>query len=406
MNDKKANKLSNIYDDFAAGLSDWYSGGNKPPRSSRDTQLYLDLQREKLRSCGLEAKTEITDRDPTDGRSYVTVTDNVFNDYVMFDHVKTAKKFYKDGKLLYSKTEKSVLYQTIQMPQGKKISPDKSLCCPHCGAPSTIGELQNGCKFCETKFLISDLYPSVKFFHFSNDLSRDKNELWKEIVPFIIAGILIMLAVCIFGGKTSPSTLFGYGVCGGFLGYIGWCASKILSMFTGLFKGLRGMSSFGSSMRFAPEMKKYDPNFSLETFRDKLNSLFMAAVYSPDLENLSVYQGSADVPKFDIIDSTYYNFVIPKYNVTPEGICFVTVDMFMDCLHFNGTKITKHNDKFRMIVKKSLRRPTDLGFSIKAVKCPVCGGSFDAERVRCCPFCGEKYDLSEDDWVITLVKKL
>ena len=38
---------------------------------------------------------------------------------------------------------------------------------------------------------------------------------------------------------------------------------------------------------------------------------------------------------------------------------------------------------------------------IHAVNCDSCGASFDAEYENVCPSCGHKYDLQNDDWVIT-----
>ena len=49
---------------------------------------------------------------------------------------------------------------------------------------------------------------------------------------------------------------------------------------------------------------------------------------------------------------------------------------------------------------KNITRMEEFGFSVKKVKCPCCGGSFDATRERHCAYCGEPYDMREDGWTI------
>lgn len=69
-------------------------------------------------------------------------------------------------------------------------------------------------------------------------------------------------------------------------------------------------------------------------------------------------------------------------------------------IHDGGSKIFKKNDIFRMKLCKDITKPEDYGFSIRKVQCRGCGGSFDASRIRYCPYCGREYDLKEDDWVV------
>ena len=77
-----------------------------------------------------------------------------------------------------------------------------------------------------------------------------------------------------------------------------------------------------------------------------------------------------------------------------------TITFYMDSLHYCDGKIRKKSDKIRMSLRKNIKKPTDLGFSIMAVNCPSCGGSFDAFRSKICPFCGSEYKQENNDWVI------
>lgn len=88
-----------------------------------------------------------------------------------------------------------------------------------------------------------------------------------------------------------------------------------------------------------------------------------------------------------------------------NGVCTVSTFLYMDCLHSSEGRITKSSDKFHMDVMKNIRRPTELTFSFKAVSCHECGGSFDAEKVKVCPYCGAEYHLEDNNRVVTRLEK-
>lgn len=41
--------------------------------------------------------------------------------------------------------------------------------------------------------------------------------------------------------------------------------------------------------------------------------------------------------------------------------------------------------------------PLDRSFSIAKVQCSNCGGSFDARKEKCCPYCDQPYDAGIHD---------
>ena len=83
----------------------------------------------------------------------------------------------------------------------------------------------------------------------------------------------------------------------------------------------------------------------------------------------------------EIVDTTYHNSGVDNYRIK-DGVCDVSLTFYMDSLHYHGGKIRKKSDKIRMSLRKVIKKPTDLGFSISAVSCPSCGASFDAAKVR------------------------
>ena len=149
-------------------------------------------------------------------------------------------------------------------------------------------------------------------------------------------------------------------------------------------------------------MQKIDPTFSTEYFRDKSVSLLKLMLYSKNPQELTVCKCDKPIPEKirEIVDVTYYNSGVDRYSIN-NGVCDVSVTFYTDDLHYRDGRIYNKSDKIRMSLRKVIKKPTDLGFSVMAVTCPSCGASFDAEKVKNCPFCGNAYPIEENDWVVT-----
>ena len=102
----------------------------------------------------------------------------------------------------------------------------------------------------------------------------------------------------------------------------------------------------------------------------------------------------------EIVDITYFNSGVDKYSIR-DGVCDVSLTFYTDSLHYRSGKVLRESDKIRLSLRKVIKKPTDLGFSVMAVTCPSCGASFDAAKVKDCPFCGSDYPLEENEWVVT-----
>ncbi|MDE7232681.1 MAG: hypothetical protein K2N37_06380, partial [Lachnospiraceae bacterium] len=86
--------------------------------------------------------------------------------------------------------------------------------------------------------------------------------------------------------------------------------------------------------------------------------------------------------------------------------CEVTVNVFLDNLYDNGKRIFQRRDKYRVWVRKNIKRPINMNFSIRHLQCKGCGMSFDATKEKHCPGCGTEYDLATEDWVVTKIVRL
>lgn len=400
-------KMNQQFHRFAGQLSDWYCHGKAPELASQDTRFVLELQKQKLQSLGLDVQMQVrksASRDPAPfAASY---SDNVFVNAGVSGNKLITTTIRDSQKEIYSKTAESVICAIMQYPkEGSVPSPDTGLCCPHCGAPSTLGKLESGCEFCGTKFLMDELYPKV--MHYSVTESGETGIDTKQILKYSAAATVIVAIICLIAqwGKDyhiRATDIIGPPVAGLILGVTAWFVSKIAGGFIQIGKGFRGAGRTASSLRFCQKMRELDPAFSTEYFRDKSLSLLMLMLYSPNPQELTVCACEQPVPEelCEIVNATYCNSGVNKYSIK-DGVCDVTLTFYLDSVHYCGGRIRKKSDKIRMSLRKVITKPTDLGFSVTAVTCPSCGASFDAEKVKACPFCGNTYPLEENDWIVT-----
>ncbi|WP_303833985.1 hypothetical protein [Ruminococcus flavefaciens] len=414
-NNTEHSDLREAYKTFVRQMSNWYNGGEIPELASQDLRFVLELQKQKLQSLGLDLKYELRN---TGSRnvSGVSLSDRIFKNTVMGGYMDMTRSVGSSQEQLSKNTSDISLFAMIQeLKDGANPSDNMALCCPKCGAPSTIGMLQDGCKFCGTKFIMSELYPKVMNYmineRYNTERTRLKNKRDLTIliaacaIPITIAEIIINL----FSGQT-PSMIMNIfialfaGVFGGaMLGGIIFVFKKLFETFGLIGKGLRGGGHALPTVLRAYTIKCYDPEFSSEYFRDKMISLFRMAVYSKDASEFACCKCQCPERAADIIEAQLYNFSINSCKIK-NMVCDAKVTLFLDCLHYKDGKVKSKSDKYRMHVRKRIKNPTELGFSFSAVNCPSCGASFDAHRVKACPYCNSEYLHEDHDWVVIDIK--
>ena len=62
LNSKERSDLKGAYKTFVRQMADWYNGGELPELAGQDLRFVLELQRQKLRSLGLDLKYEIQNK--------------------------------------------------------------------------------------------------------------------------------------------------------------------------------------------------------------------------------------------------------------------------------------------------------------------------------------------------------
>ena len=391
--------LKKAYKAYIKQLDKWSADGTVPKLASQDMRFALELQRRHWERLGLKVEQDI--RSPKAGSHEipsVSYSDRIFVNHIVGTNKLLSTKISDQGGVIYDRTEKvgtSVVVQ--QLKKDTQPPSDMPISCPHCGAPATLCAIENGCPYCGTHFEMEDLFPKVTnaFFDVHEDADGKKSK--RRLLILLISGVAIMLLICPFtaGALTFVSSV----MLGLIFGFGAWVLSKFFGTLAMMGKDLRGGGKVFKSLKFRNKIRALDPEFSTEHFRDRAMNLFRMMAYGEDPTRYTACY--CDLPdKWDtVVDAYFQNFGIDKYRIEGNE-CNVDLTLYMDCLIYKNGKIRNRSRKYRMELYKRIGDPTDLGFSVKAVSCPSCAGTFDAEQVRNCPFCGHEYDLSRHDWVV------
>ncbi|SEL43737.1 hypothetical protein SAMN02910353_02601 [Ruminococcus sp. YRD2003] len=412
---KKDNKQ--YYHSFAKQLSDWYCNGAIPELASQDTRFTLELQKQKLRSLGLDMQIQIgKPKESSHEIGALSYGDSVFVNSIIGGSKHLTTNIRNSQKEIYSSDSDGGLTVVMQNPKkGGVPSPDTAMCCPNCGASSTLGKLESGCEFCNTKFLMDELYPKVMHFFIQEDGKKlfDTRKIVKYVLICICLFSIIIVVSTLFKAFTgalagaellmnAASAIFASVILGVMFGVGAWFIVNSFASVKLMGKNARGGSKTVKSLIFCNKMRTLDPAFSTEYFRDKSMSLLKFMLFSPNPQELTICQCDSPIPDKlrEIVDITYFNSGVDKYSIR-DGVCDVSLTFYTDSLHYRSGKVLRESDKIRLSLRKVIKKPTDLGFSVMAVTCPSCGASFDAAKVKDCPFCGSDYPLEENEWVVT-----
>lgn len=381
-----------------------------PPHCSRDVEILLELQKKKLDDSGLRVVEELKFRPAFEQPFHGEKQAGAFRTDLQFeDYHRRVRYITLSGRTLYSTSRNITTMTNVADIMGKHVPPKTPIRCPYCGAVSRAQELVNGCSYCGTHFKARELYPVTTGWHYTADYSMRKNEFAGEILPFVLAGVFLFGGLGVYNILTGgdPFNIIGWAIGGAMAGYVTWALSKVLYVFSGLrvlFTGV--LRCLGSDKKLNRFFEPIDPNYSYRHFEDKLISLFKMMAYAENAAELPIWCGEGAPDRTDIIDSEYLGIVLKGINTDAQGYCDITFELLAYDLHFKRGRIRRRKDNYLMRIRKNIKRPTRLGFSLSAVICPKCGGSFDAYREKQCPFCGDRYRVENDDWTVTAFRKL
>ena len=278
-----------------------------------------------------------------------------------------------------------------------------------------VGQLEQGCEFCNTRFSIRDLFPYVTNTYFVRSNTSTKNSV-VFTVSLLLSIVAVFVATLLYG-KThwgysfAKSLFYAYlvgAMGGGFFGLI--FADIVLVISASNRDGMRHIPMFkyiGAKSRIGNVVKQYDPSFLYEKFEGQVVSLIKMAVFTEDPDNLASYQPTVRNPQFDrIVDMIYGGVMILREAHMSGNMLFMTIRTWWCNYAYENGKIKKRGDLIDVTIMRNVANMQAPGFSISAVGCPQCGGSFDAVRQRNCPFCGTAYHMENENWVIADMKLL
>ena len=174
-----------------------------------------------------------------------------------------------------------------------------------------------------------------------------------------------------------------------------------MKLIVGAISAAGKMGTAGSRRKFESRMKAISPEFSYEYFTSKALSLIKTAVFSEDEKELLFYEGETLDPKMkDIIDLNYGGALGCKSVREEENFVTVVTKAYFDVLYASGDRVFFKKQIFRAVFKRRTDIPVNLNFSMTKIACPSCGASFDATKHKNCPYCGNKYEITTDDWAL------
>ena len=405
-----------IYDKFAIELNNWQQGGNVPECCDGDTAYYLKLQRDRLKKKGIQMRDDIL---PVKGTGFGMATLSRktawYTTDMSYENIHRKMAFVSVQGTLYEREVDQVMYEIIAHTPNDAQTEKITLTCPNCGSLSPVGTLEEGCRYCGSRFKITDLFPRVVNLYFlkSKSIANTKMILQKTIVATMTVSFLFLTICGILDMKVLSdipvllaATFFGTLFLGGFLGYILGAVLLVLVQFdTDGQKSISPIKWARTKSKITSTLRKYDPVFSYDKFEGQLVSLIRMATFADRPEELACYRGEKREPHFDdILEMTYTNGTILR-KITRDGnkLILSLRTYWVNYCESNGT-VNKTGDCIDVVVSRDITKQENPGFSITSVQCENCGGSFDAVRQRCCPYCGNEYHMENEGWIIEDMK--
>ena len=413
-----SNESSDIFERFAAGIDDAVSKGESLDCADRDLNYGIKLQHERLEHYGITMKMDLTPRGLwTEGFKLGRFQgDDHFEFYKESRTCKKDESYYKNGRRLYRNVDNYKLSQTVTDFATEENPADRQYKCPSCGAVSTVAQLVAGCPYCGTKFKMSEFYPKITNYYFNLDIGYKSGrtaKICKWSIPITFAAIItpFLLFSCSAAlAEHRTASPWGIFMIGLILALIfgptfGYCIAYWIDKMKYETNDARSnkMSTIykGSRTAFKDYMEKLSQEYSYEYFADKTVALIKMLIYSDKPEELTFYNGPALDPSLqNILNVTSLGEVgITRMEVIGDYVV-VNANVHLDDTYINGEQIRVVNDMFRVVMKKNITKPVNLGFNITSLHCPSCAGSYDATRTKTCPHCGSANRIEDVDWAV------
>lgn len=409
---------STIRKTYTDELSRFYQGGAFPEKSSADMRFAIDCQKKRIDKLGLTMEKKFEKSGAEDEKAW---------QYVKFPYTYTLISnrcnyeavFHKDGSFAgRSDISEEILYTGIL----EKQTQGQDRCtCKNCGHTDLLSRFVSGCPMCGTTYEMVQSYPCVSGYYTRPTFLNKKAAKGLGKFYFLVFGFLGVFFGLVAGLSISSDngynfieglamTLFTIVIFTGGLLLLSFLTSVFMAgpllaakKYTDLTAEEKIRNAAATKTRMEAELKRYIPDFSYELFEEKVISLLRGIIFSDDRRTLTVYDGNDDLSYMDnIVDVEYRGAVEFVGHSVVDNILRISVKAYVTCGYYSNSLVLFKKQVFNMVLAKRVK-DEDLGFTIHAVNCKNCSGSFDAVHVSTCPYCGAKYSLIEDNWVVNQI---
>lgn len=398
-----------LFQKFADQLAEWSGTGKEPELGDWNIRAYLDMQEHRLKSKEI---TRIFEYKPYGHATRVgdSIVGNLLNSHNKRLNCAYGEKkiqYVNNGKTIFRENTKASLFQLIKHPSPENEEwKNETYICPNCSNIVKIEELESeGCSYCGTKFLMSQLYPKVTNYYILENMPKGKFKI-KDLFGIMIVCFLLVTILLFFLYFDAPDifmdydmkevvfTLYGGGLIWGFILFpIISMAKKSITVMVG---------SAGAKSQITATLQQFDPSFSYDYFEGKALSLLRMIVYADNPQKYIQYDGAGLAASFgNIVDMEYLG------GLGLDGIKHigeyieVKLKVYMKNTYYDGGKIKQKGEVLNLQMKHKSSWKVEPEFSIVKVACHGCGGSFDATKEKNCPYCGREYDAGIDDWIVS-----
>ena len=410
---------STIRKTYTEELTKFFQGGPYPQRASADLRFGLDCQRNRVAKLGLTMQKKFEKDGAENEKTY---------EHVQFPYTYTLTKnrcdyetdFYRNGQQIgRSDITEETLYTGIL---NKQTQAQEHYTCKNCGHTDLLSKFTSGCPMCGTAYEMPQVYPCISGYYTRPTVISKKLYKWmlkggtwyfgiigailglvaglsiSEEQGYGLAGTIAMsiFAITLFGGGLLLfSFIFFHLMLGPAL-----AAKKATQMSS---EAKDNQATAQSKMRMERDIGRYIPEFSYEYFEEKVLSLLRGIVFSENRDKLTIYDGQDQLSYMDnIVDVEYSGLLEYIGSSVVDNVLRLSVKANVVCAYYENERVNFKKQVFNVILAKKVKAE-DYGFTIHAVNCKKCAGSFDAIHVSNCPYCGAEYHLIEDNWVVNQV---
>ena len=410
-----------LFCDFYGDLYD-----NKIPDSaSQELKYYISCRQSRLKKLNIEEEHKLK----IEEQNGIYRANNIFTDIMGTSKYNTAKYWriidstrnYKlGGKIIDKKKQRMYFYETIYDVSNKDDVSKEIFNCPNCGAPAQIEELEKfGCRYCDTKFEMDDLFPRVSNYYtvLCTDTSMKDRKKFIKICGLICS---IILTIAFYLSNNSEianailkviASIFVFGLTfllGCIAGSIIWLIRLFIKTVASAGNNSDVISiSKSSKDQITQKIGQVIPNLKYEYFESKVVSLVKSILINDNRNQLPQNNIEKIDNRFDYLLDMMYRSVIKLKDIRIEGEHIIAeIYVYFNNEYYNDGKIVNINECLLVKMHHKADSKINTQFMLSAVKCKGCGASFDATHQKECPHCGREYNLEKDDWVVDNIQKM